>query len=100
MEKIYQFKITAKMDKNNIGNAMYTFNARNERDARNLFKQSFPNAYKIISCVRGYEVTQNNTQSKKNSSQNESSNGGSSVVLATVAAVGGFVLSKLFSSKS
>lgn len=94
MEKKYEFKILAQMAKKNTTTAMYVFVARNEREARNMFKASFPNAYKIVSCVRGCERTQ--PQSKPTNSTN--SNGMGAVALG-VAAAGGFVLSKLLGNK-
>lgn len=94
MEKTYEFKVLAQMAKTHTTTSMYIFVARNEREARNMFKASFPNAYKIVSCVRGCERSK--PQSRPTNSTN--SNGIGAVALG-IAAAGGFVLSKLLGNK-
>lgn len=95
MEKTYEFKVLAQMAKTHTTTSMYIFVARNEREARNMFKASFPNAYKIVSCVRGCERTK--PQIKQPASSSNSNAVGT--VLLGAAAVGGFIFSKLLGSK-
>ncbi len=95
MEKMYEFKVLAQMSKTHTTTAMYIFVARNEREARNMFKASFPNAYKIVSCVRGCERTKPEVKQPVSSSN---ANGVSTVLLGAVAA-GGFILSKFLGGK-
>lgn len=97
MEKIYEFKVTAKMSKEHRTHAIYTFRARNASEARNMFKQSFPNHDKVIACVRGCEIKTTIPQSKA-VNQNQSS--GVGAIALGVAAAGGFVLSKLLGGKN
>ncbi|MDO4697727.1 MAG: hypothetical protein Q4A60_03500 [Pasteurellaceae bacterium] len=86
MSKEYRFKIMAKMSPEHKSTAMYNnIIARNMSDAKNKFKERFPQA-KIVSCVRCEERTTPSPQRASNQESSGSSLGG--ILLGAVATAG------------